>query len=157
MGALIWLVAGLLLVLAELFIGDFTLLMLGGGALTAAAVGGIFSPPVWVLGVVFSIVALLLVTTVRPIMRRQLTSKKQLDHSPQALVGSYATVIEAVDHLSGQIRLDGSIWSARSMDPQHHIAPGKQVQVLAIDGACAVVFDPDASPQLPGSPALHNG
>ncbi|NED62065.1 NfeD family protein, partial [Streptomyces sp. SID10244] len=56
MTALMWLVAAILLVIAEMFVGDLVLLMLGGGALAAAGVDLVFDPPLWVDAVTFAVV-----------------------------------------------------------------------------------------------------
>lgn len=71
MGALIWLVAALALAGAEALTGDLFLLMLSGGALSAAGASAVFGGPVWVDGVVFAAVSMLLLVAVRPALRRR--------------------------------------------------------------------------------------
>ena len=72
--------------------------------------------------------------------RRRLHGPKALDTSQQALVGAAAEVLEDVGARGGQIRLDGSIWSARSMDPSETFTRGEEVHVIDIDGPTAVVW-----------------
>jgi len=68
--SVIWLVAGVLLVIAELFTLDFVLIMLAAGAF-AAAVAGLVGPlPVQV--VVFAAVSVLGLAAVRPAIKRHL-------------------------------------------------------------------------------------
>ncbi|MCK7641429.1 NfeD family protein [Corynebacterium sp. CCM 8835] len=139
MGALIWLIAAVLLAALELMAGDFTLLLLGGAALAAAGVA-VLEVPLWVEIAAFAVSSLALLIFARPALRRRTLSTRMLDISPQALVGTSATVLEDVDGHSGQIRLDGDVWSARSLDPTHRFAPGDRVNVVKIDGAIAVVW-----------------
>ena len=139
MGPVVWLIAAVTLAGLELMAGDFTLLMLAGGALAAAGVG-FAGLPLWATGATFCIVSILLVFFVRPVMRRQLTSRQALDTSAKALEGSHATVLETTSATGVQIRLCGSIWTAKSMDPQQVFEPEETVQVLKIDGATAIVW-----------------
>ena len=60
-----------------------------------------------------------------------------------ALVGRDALVTQQVDAHSGQVKLAGEIWSARSFDDREVIEPGVKVHVVEIDGATAVVFPTD--------------
>ncbi|MEZ2121297.1 MULTISPECIES: NfeD family protein [unclassified Corynebacterium] len=139
MGALVWLIAAILLAALELLAGDFTLLLLGGAALATAGIG-VFDVPLWMEIVTFALSSFGLLVFVRPILRRRTRSVGVLDTSPQALIGTTATVLEEVDGHSGQIRLGGEIWSARSLDPTHRFTPGERVNVVTIDGAVAVVW-----------------
>ena len=41
----------------------------------------------------------------------------------------------------GAIKLDGEVWTARAYDEQRSFAAGKQVQVVEIRGATALVAD----------------
>ena len=47
---------------------------------------------------------------------------------------------EQVDDHDGRVKIDGDVWSARSMNPGEVIAAGEQVMVVQIDGATAVVW-----------------
>lgn len=139
MGPLIWLIAALVLASAELLAGEFTMLMLAGAALTTSGVA-LAGVPLWAEIVCFCVSALLLLLFVKPYLGRHLKSAPVLDTSPKALEGSSAEVLEQVTLTSGQIRLDGSIWSARSIDPTQSFAAGERVTVVHIDGTTAVVL-----------------
>lgn len=138
MTPLVWLIAGLALAVAELAVGDLTLLMLGGASLAAtvpAALGG----PIWLQVLVFAAVAITLLFGLRPVLRRRLAKAPQLDTSPKALEGQLAEVLETVGR-EGQVRLDGTVWSARSLDPSTSFHPGERVRVISIEGTTAVVW-----------------
>ena len=85
--ALIWLIAALLLVGAEALTGDMFLLMLGGGALAASGSSWLIDWPVWADGLVFLIVSVLLLSLVRPALRRRLTPGNAFKIGIKALEG----------------------------------------------------------------------
>ena len=139
MGAIIWFIAALVLAGLELAVGEFTLLMLAGGALAAAGVS-LAGAPLWGSVLAFVITSLGLLVFLRPFLKRRLHKPQVLDTSTSALVGHTAEVLETVEASGGQVRLDGSIWSARSLDPTHTFAAGERVTVISIDGTTAVVW-----------------
>ena len=71
--AVIWLIVAFGLAGTEALTGDMFLLMLGGGALAAAGSSWLIDWPVWADGLVFLIVSVLLLSLVRPALRRRLT------------------------------------------------------------------------------------
>jgi membrane protein implicated in regulation of membrane protease activity len=136
----IWLIVGLALIAAEVLSGEFVLLMLGGGALTAAGVtflvGGAVVPGL----VAFAIAAPLLVFAVRPVLRRRLEHQiedSQMHH--RALEGREAVVVARVDGGGGRVKIGGEVWSARPVHSDDVIEEGRTVLVVEITGATAVV------------------
>ncbi len=123
----------------ELAVGEFTLLMLAGAALATAGVS-LIGVPVWAEFLTFAASAFALLFFLRPALKRRLHKPAALDTSVRALVGKNAVVLEEVSGVGGQVRLDGSIWSARSMDPSHTFKEGDHVSVISIDGTTAVVW-----------------
>jgi membrane protein implicated in regulation of membrane protease activity len=141
--AVIWLIVGVLLVVAELLSGEFVLLMLGGGALAAGGVSLLVGGPV-VGAVVFAVVSVLLLFAVRPALRRRLDRSVDpgLMHH-KALLGTTAIVVARVDEHGGRVRIGGELWSARASEGHDVIEPGARVTVLSISGATAVVVAQD--------------
>ena len=138
--ALIWLIVALGLAAAEVLTGDLFLLMLGGGALAAAGSAAVFDGPIWVDGVVFLVVSVLLLVGVRPALRRRLVSGKGLPEPVKALEGKSALVLDRVARHEGQVKLDGEVWTARPLNDTDVYEPGDHVTVVHIDGATAVVI-----------------
>jgi membrane protein implicated in regulation of membrane protease activity len=141
--AVVWLVAGLVLIAAEVLSGEFVLLMLGGAALVAGgvslAIGGVVPG-----AVAFALAGGLLVFAARPALRRRLD--RGIEHSTmhsRALVGASAVVVARVDGHGGRIKLRGELWSARSCDGHEVIEPGATVTVMDISGATALVVGRD--------------
>jgi membrane protein implicated in regulation of membrane protease activity len=58
-----------------------------------------------------------------------------------ALVGARAVVVERVDDTSGQVRIGGEIWSARSYFEGQVLEPGARAEVAKIEGATALVYE----------------
>lgn len=134
--AALWLVAGLVLIGVELFTGTFVLVMLGGGALAAAA-GAFFDVSVPLQLVIFAAVSLVLLLGARPALRRRMrVDALDNGHNP---VGTSGLVTERVDRDSGQIKIDGALWSARSLDHGRVFEPGERVTVVQLSGVTAMV------------------
>jgi membrane protein implicated in regulation of membrane protease activity len=135
----IWLVAGVVLAIAELFTLDFVLIMLAGGAF-GAAIAGLFGASVPVQVLVFAVVSALGLVTVRPAIKRRL----HRDSEPaimgvEALPNSEATVVEEVAEGRGMVKIGGELWSARPFDAGQVIDAGDTVRVVEVRGATALV------------------
>ena len=98
--------------------------------------------PLWVEGLVFAVVSVLLLVAVRPVAKRHMLTRPAVLMNTEALEGQPAVVTEKVDRHDGRVKIGGDIWSARTMDPAQVIEPGTHVTVVQIDGATAVVWLP---------------
>jgi membrane protein implicated in regulation of membrane protease activity len=81
---------------------------------------------------------------VRPALRRRL--QRGVDQSvmhSKALVGGVALVVARVDGHGGRVKIGGDVWSARSYDGDQVIEEGRQVTVVEISGATALVVAQD--------------
>jgi membrane protein implicated in regulation of membrane protease activity len=133
-----WLIASLLLAAAEMATLDFTLLMMAVGAGVGCVLAALGAHVViQVLGAVATAVALL--AFVRPPIVRRLHRAPTVQSGTAGLVGKSALVLERVTAHSGRVKLNGEIWSARTIGETQVIEPGSQVAVDEIDGATAVV------------------
>lgn len=139
MAALIWLIAGVLLIAAEALVGNVTLVLLGAAALAAAGAAGL-DGPIWLQVGVFAVVSIGLVTVARPALRKRLHPQLETKTNTDALVGQKAVVVSTVDAHGGQVKLAGEIWSARAYDETQTFEPGRRVNVMEISGATAVVW-----------------
>jgi membrane protein implicated in regulation of membrane protease activity len=136
----IWLILAVALAGAEALTGDLFLLMLSGGALAAAASSFLLDWPVWADGLVFLVVAVLLLAGVRPALRRRFAAGVGLPEPIRALEGRNALVLDRVAMHEGQVKLDGETWTARPLNHDDVYEPGDHVTVVRIDGATAVVW-----------------
>lgn len=137
-GALIWLIAGILLIIAELLSGDLFLLMVGVGALFGAGSAALTGNP-FIDVTVFAVASVGMLVLVRPVLKRRFLAGPDFKTNTDALIGARAVVVSTVDVESGQVKLAGDVWSARSMTEGEPIAPGTPVTVVEISGATAVV------------------
>lgn len=138
MAAVVWLVAGFALIVAEVLTGGFVLIMLGVGALAAAgfaALGG----SIWGEVAVFAGTSIALTTLARPVLKRRLHTA-HVPTNVDALLGDKAIVVSTVDAHGGKIKLRGELWSARAYDETEVLEPGQRVTVMTISGATAVVM-----------------
>ncbi|RXR23739.1 NfeD family protein [Oerskovia turbata] len=134
-----WVGAGLLFVLIEIISLDLVLIMFAGGAFAAAGVNAA-GGPLWLQIVTFAVVSAALLLSLRPWLLRHLRQRVPLaETGAAAQVGRTAVVVDRVTELSGRIKLQGEIWSARTVDGSPELPIGAEVRVVRIDGATAVV------------------
>lgn len=143
MDPLLWLLAGVLLVVAEAFVLSIVLAMFGVGALAAAgaaALGG----PLWVQLLAFSATSTALLVLVRPPLQSALDRGGSTERTDQRmLAGASAVVVERVSEGSGQVRLNGELWRARPYAGGPDVEVGAPVSVAAVDGATLLVYSSD--------------
>lgn len=136
---LVWLIAGFILISAEVLSGDLWLLMIGLGALGGAAASALGGDLV-ISGIVFGIATIALVGGIRPMLKRKMLIGQDIKTNTQALIGARALTVTAVDEHQGQVKIGGEIWSARAHHPDDPIPePGTPVVVVEISGATAIV------------------
>jgi membrane protein implicated in regulation of membrane protease activity len=135
-----WLAAMTVFAVAEVSTTSLVFGMFSAGALgalvTDVAGGGVLAQ-----GIVFAVVSLALLLVVRPVAKRHLYPPLETRTGVAALVGTRGLVLERVDAHSGRVKLGGEVWSARSYTPSDVIESGRNVEVLQIDGATAVVLE----------------
>lgn len=137
--ALLWLLAGVALIAAEVLSGEFVLVMLGIAAFGAAGASALGVPLV-LDAVVFAALGLGLIFLARPALKRRVLVQRELRTNVDALIGKEAVVESAVDSQQGQVRMDGELWSARAFDETQVMQVGETVTVMQISGATAVVW-----------------
>ena len=137
---MIWLIAGVLLAIAELFTLDFVLIMLAGGAIAASVAGLVGASPL-VQVITFAAVSGLGMAAVRPAIRRRLhAGADPAVMGVEALEGTEAVVVEQVAQGRGMVKIGGELWSARPYDATQVIDEGTHVRVVEVKGATALVW-----------------
>jgi membrane protein implicated in regulation of membrane protease activity len=138
--AIVWLVLGVVLALAEMFSTAFVLVMFAAGAL-AAAVAAAVGLPFWAQMMVFAGVSAAALAAVRPALSRRLHPEGLAAKVGLAAIqGELGTVLERIDLDKGMIKVDGETWSARSYDATQVMEPGERVRVIEIKGATVYVW-----------------
>ena len=97
-----------------------------------------FGMPVQV--VVFIIVSVLLLVLTRPIAVKYFNQNRQKTNV-ESLIGQQALVLEDVDtlHASGQVKVNGQIWSAKTEEMSGFIAKDTVVMIQGIQGVKLIV------------------
>lgn len=135
---LFWLLAVIVLAAVELLTLDFLFLMMSAGALLAFALSW-FTDNFVVQVVAFAISSVLLIFLVRPVALRRINrSTPETASNAARLVGLPCQVLDPVTSRSGLVRLEGDVWSARSVTGEQ-LRPGDDVFVHGIEGATALV------------------
>jgi len=131
---IIWLVAGILLIIAEMLTLSFYMLWIGIGALVAAAIA-FFLPDAYLSQVIFGgIVVIVLTIFTRPLTRKVRHSKGFKDTIDE-LVGKQGEVIRDIETGSlGIVKIGNETWSASADDV---IAEGNHV--IVVERSSAVV------------------
>ncbi|MFB6397705.1 NfeD family protein [Polymorphospora lycopeni] len=145
MEAVLWIVLGVVLAVAEIFTVSLFLIMFAVGAFAAAGAAALgASVPVQAL--VFAVVSALTLAASRPAVRRHREKTAETDQEGfglQAIEGSNALVLEQVDADGGMVKIDGEMWTARSYDGTQTFAPGERVRVIEVKGVTAMVWRDD--------------
>ncbi|WP_121161689.1 NfeD family protein [Micromonospora pisi] len=147
MEPLLWIVLGVVLLVAEVFTTTLILLMFGVAALVTAGAAALGAPPLAQV-LVFALVSALSVVAVRPVIRRHRRSALESGERPfgvEAIEGSDALVLEQVDTAHGSVKIEGEVWSARSYDAGQVFLPGERVRVIELKGVTAMVWRDDSS------------
>ncbi|RIQ30189.1 NfeD family protein [Jiangella rhizosphaerae] len=138
-----WLGLAFVLGIVETTTLDLIFLMLAGGALAGALTAAVGVDALWLQLLVAVVVSVGLLGFVRPVAKRHMRTSASTRTGAAALVGRRGVVVETVDSERGLIKLAGEIWTARSYDGTSVIEAGRDVDVIEIQGATALVFDAD--------------
>ena len=136
---LLWLVLGGVLFVGEILTAGFLLLWFGIGAIAAMLVSFVTSN-LFIQILVFVIVSVLLLIFTKPILSKYTKDDTTITNS-KTIIGKTAIVTEEISLLNstGQIKVDGEIWSAKTIDSNIVIPKGSEVEIIDIDGVKACV------------------
>lgn len=138
MESLIWLIALAILIVIEIVTLGLATIWFACGALVAF-VSSLCGASMAVQLVLFTIVSLASLFTVRPYVARKFTNER-LKTNYEALIGRSAKVIEKIDNRNqkGAVFINGLEWSAKTEDSAI-IEEGKMVEVLKVQGVTLFV------------------
>jgi inner membrane protein len=130
----LWLIGGVLLLIAEVIAPGFFLVFIGAAAMATGLFTLLFG-----LGTVpelalFALYALLAVMVGRRFYANRASDSADplLNDRGRRLVGKVVTVVVAVDEHSGRVRVGDGDWSARGGPA----AVGERVRITGVDGNC---------------------
>jgi membrane protein implicated in regulation of membrane protease activity len=141
----LWLIGGVVLLIAEVIAPGFFLIFIGAAAIATGLFTVLFD-----LGAVPQLALFALYALLAVLIGRRFYANKHSDSSDPLLndragrlVGKLVTVVVAVDEHSGRVRVGDSEWSARGGPA----APGERVRITGVDGNCLSVETVRSLPQ----------
>lgn len=134
----------------ELLTLDFTLLMLATGAV-AGGITALIAPGMWWLQVVVAIAAAFLCLAIlRPTLLEKIRREPGYRSTTEALVGSPGVATAEITGTSGEVKVDGQLWSARAFDPSVRILPGQDIEIYDRDGVTLLVYPVNPDREITG-------
>jgi membrane protein implicated in regulation of membrane protease activity len=132
-----WLIGGVILLIAEVIAPGFFLIFLGAAAIATGIFAVLFDLGTAPQLALFALYALLAVMIGRRFYANRTADSADplLNDRVGRLVGRVVTVVEAVDDHGGRVRVGDGEWSARGGPA----AVGDRVRVTGVDGNCLTV------------------
>ena len=133
----LWLIGGVVLLIAEVIAPGFFLVFVGAAAIAAGLFTILFGLGVEAQLALFALYALLAVMIGRRFYgnRHSPSADPLLNDRARRLVGKVVTVTSAVDDQNGRVRVGDGEWSARGGPA----AVGERVRITGVDGNCLTV------------------
>lgn len=123
--------------LVELLTANLLFASLAISALAAAGAAGLGADTV-VQGITFAVTSVISLFLLRPIALKHLKMRgTPAATNVDALIGAEAITLTEVTDRSGQVKLAGEVWSARTQAGV--IAADEKVVVIAVRGATAII------------------
>ena len=150
-GWILWLILGVILIIAEIFTLGFVLLWFGIGALAAALVGFLGFGLIWQF-LAFAGVSIGLTAMSRTIFARYLPhgDGNAMKSGVDSLPGKIGTVTTASQGAlqEGAVKVFGSTWTAYPIDGEADLVEGEKVEVIEVKGSS--IYVRRVSNELPG-------
>jgi membrane protein implicated in regulation of membrane protease activity len=134
-----WLIALAVFLVIEIITLGLTTIWFAGGALIAFLLSLIVDSLILEF-VVFLVVSFVLLFFTRPIAQKYF-NKQRIKTNYESLIGRDGKVIEKIDNFnnSGQVIVNGQEWTARALNDQDIIEPGKRVVIREVSGVKLIV------------------
>jgi membrane protein implicated in regulation of membrane protease activity len=142
-----WMVAGLVLLGAEILVPGFFLIWIGIAALAVGALSlALWDAAFWTWQVqvlAFLVLALASALAGRALMRGgDVSDQPLLNRRAEQLVGRTASLEEAIVNGHGRVRMDDTTWRVTGPD----LAPGTRVRIVRVEKGSLVVEADQAAP-----------
>ncbi|MGI6731372.1 MAG: NfeD family protein [Anaerovoracaceae bacterium] len=135
---IVWILIAVIFAIIEAFTMGLTTIWftIGGvGACLVALAGGSILLQV----VVFLVVSIVLLYFTRPLAEKKLKIGHEKNSIDQ-IIGKSALVTEDIEpYHTGQVKLDGQIWTAVSKHNQDTLVKGEEVRILKVEGVKLIV------------------
>lgn len=134
----LWMIGGVLLLIAEIIAPGFFLVFVGAAALATGAFALLFDLGTASQLALFALYSLLAVMVGRRFYANAAGAESSdpfLNDRTARLIGKVVTVVEPVDEHNGRVRVGDGEWSARGGPA----AAGEKVRITGFDGNCLTV------------------
>lgn len=147
--SLLWLVGGLVLLVAEVMIPGVFLFWLGLAALGTGVLTQLANPPFAAEVLAFGVLAALAIAGALQLRHRDSKRARTINTAESGLVGRTAQAL-TFHGREGRVRLGDSDWSARAPTDVPPPQPGALLEVVGVSGTVLIVRP------APDYPALNN-
>lgn len=143
METICWLLLAAVFIVVEIVTLGLTTIWFAGAAFVAA-IAALAGANIVIQVVLFVVVSLVLLLVTRPIAMKHLDNKTEKTNA-EALVGQIALVTAEINNLleSGQAKINGMEWTARSKENNIIIPAGESVKIVEISGVKLIVEKED--------------
>jgi membrane protein implicated in regulation of membrane protease activity len=128
----LWLIGGVVLLIAEVIAPGFFLVFLGAAAVATGLFTELFDLGAAPQFALFALYAVIAVMAGRRFYANRPSSSPLLNDPAARLVGKVVTVVAAVDEHVGRVRVGDGEWSARGGPA----AVGERVRITGVEGNC---------------------
>ncbi len=135
----IWLIVLIVMIVVELATLGLTTIWFAGGSLVAT-VAAACSAPVWLQITLFFVVSMILLWFTRPIALKYF-NKGRIRTNVEAMIGRQGIVTGVINNIegTGEVKIDGMEWTARTQMDGMVLPVGTIVIVHAVDGVKVIV------------------
>ena len=141
--AVVWLVAMIVLLIAEGLAPGLVCIWFALGAL-AALISALLKAPLWLQLLWFVVVSVATLLITRPLAKKYVNAHTVRTNADMA-IGQDCVVTEAIDNMAGTgaVNVGGKIWTARMADADGRAEKGAVLRVLRIEGVKLIVEEKD--------------
>jgi len=135
--SVIWLALTVIFAVVEAATLGLTAIWFAAGSLVAM-VAALLHAPLWLQVVLFLLVAAVTLYFTRGLAKNYNVSRQKTN--ADRVIGMEGIVLQQIDneHAAGQVRVNGQVWTARSVTQQIIVA-GARVTIKAIEGVKVIV------------------
>ncbi|MGQ0833824.1 MAG: NfeD family protein [Gammaproteobacteria bacterium] len=132
-----WWIAAAVLAAIETFMPGAVAIWFAASALVVGALLLVLPIPWQLQLVLFGVLGFVAIAGYREYKRRHPDESAQpnLNQRGAQYVGQLFTLVEAIDHGSGKVRVGDTVWKVRGAD----LPAGERVRVMGVDGAILIV------------------
>ena len=136
----IWLILAGLFLIIEAMTAGFLVFWLSIGSLFAM-ITSFFTDNIFIQTTVFVISSTILIFTTKPFVKKFTQAESSLKTNVYSIIGKTAIVTQEINsiHSTGQIKVDGEVWSAIGENDSSVIPKDSEVKILEVKGVKAIV------------------